>query len=69
LSEIVPVLEKIRAGPRAVRLEQGLSSWRHRFADRIFAFTEAALLAYDDIIAPRRAHDRGRWHDRSHPAH
>jgi predicted nucleic acid-binding protein len=27
----------------------------HRFADRIFAFTEAALLAYDDIIAPRRS--------------
>jgi predicted nucleic acid-binding protein len=32
-------------------LEQGLASWRHRFADRIFPFTEAAALAYGDIMS------------------
>lgn len=42
---------KIRPDPRAARLEQGLASWRHRFADRIFAFTEAAALAYGDIMS------------------
>jgi predicted nucleic acid-binding protein len=35
----------------AAGLEQGLASWRHRFADRIFAFTEAAALAYGDIMS------------------
>jgi predicted nucleic acid-binding protein len=28
-----------------------LASWRHRFADRIFPFTEAATLAYGDIMS------------------
>jgi predicted nucleic acid-binding protein len=42
---------KIRPDQRAARLEQGLASWRHRFADRIFAFTEAAALAYGDIMS------------------
>jgi len=41
----------IRPDPRAARLEQGLASWRHRFADRIFPFTEAAALAYGDIMS------------------
>jgi predicted nucleic acid-binding protein len=31
--------------------EQGLTDWRHRFADRIFGFTEAAALAYGDIMS------------------
>ena len=42
---------KIRPDQRAARLEQGLASWRHRFADRIFPFTEAAALAYGDIMS------------------
>jgi len=28
-----------------------LASWRHRFADRIFPFTEAAALAYGDVMS------------------
>jgi predicted nucleic acid-binding protein len=28
-----------------------LAAWRHRFADRIFPFTEAAALAYGDIMS------------------
>jgi predicted nucleic acid-binding protein len=32
-------------------LEQGLTDWRHRFADRIFGFTEVAALAYGDIMS------------------
>ena len=35
--------------PRALAL--GLASWRHRFADRIFPFTEVAALAYGDIMS------------------
>ena len=42
---------KIRPDQRAARLEQGLAAWRHRFADRIFPFTEAAALAYGDIMS------------------
>lgn len=30
---------------------QCLTDWRHRFADRIFGLTEAAALAYGDIMA------------------
>jgi hypothetical protein len=42
---------KIRPGQRASRLDQGLASWRHRFADRIFPFTEAAALDYGNIMS------------------
>jgi predicted nucleic acid-binding protein len=53
--EIALAIGKIRRDQRAARLEQGLAAWRHRFADRIFPFTEAAALAYGDIMsaAPR----------------
>jgi predicted nucleic acid-binding protein len=51
IAEIAFGIGKIRPEQRAARLEQGLASWRHRFADRIFAFTEAAALAYGDIMS------------------
>ena len=50
IAEIAFGIAKIRPEQRAARLERGLASWRHRFADRIFAFTEAAALAYGDIM-------------------
>ena len=50
IAEIAFGIKKIYADPRAARLEQGLTDWRHRFADRIFGFTEAAALAYADIM-------------------
>jgi predicted nucleic acid-binding protein len=52
IAEVAFGISKIRPDQRAARLEQGLASWRHRFADRIFPFTEAAALApYGDIMA------------------
>ena len=42
IAEIAFGIGKIRPDQSAARLEQGLASWRHRFADRIFPFTEAA---------------------------
>jgi len=51
IAEIAFGIGKIRPDPRAARLEQGLASWRHRFADRIFPFTEVAALAYGDIMS------------------
>ena len=51
IAEIAFGIGKIRPGQRAACLEQGLASWRHRFADRIFPFTEAAALAYGDIMS------------------
>jgi hypothetical protein len=41
IAEIAFGIRKIRPDPRAARLARGLVSWRHRFADRIFPFTEA----------------------------
>jgi predicted nucleic acid-binding protein len=51
IAEIAFGIGKIRPDQRAARLEQGLAVWRHRFADRIFPFTEAAALAYGDIMS------------------
>jgi predicted nucleic acid-binding protein len=51
IAEIAFGIGKIRPDERASRLELGLASWRHRFADRIFVFTEAAALAYGDIMS------------------
>ena len=58
IAEIAFGISKIRPDQRAVRLEQGLSAWRHRFADRIFGLTEAVALAYGDIMgaAVRQGH-------------
>lgn len=51
IAEIAFGIGKVRSDQRAAGLEQGLASWRHRFADRIFAFTEVAALAYGDIMS------------------
>jgi predicted nucleic acid-binding protein len=50
IGEIAFGIEKNRSDERANRLEQGLSDWRRRFSDRIFGLTEAAALAYGEII-------------------
>lgn len=50
IAEIAFGIQKILPDQRATRLEQGLSDWRHRFADRIFGLTEKAALAYGDIM-------------------
>ncbi len=50
IAEIAFGISKIRPDQRSVRLEQGLAEWRRRLADRVFPFTEAAALAYGDIM-------------------
>ncbi|MGV0911973.1 PIN domain-containing protein [Martelella sp. FOR1707] len=50
IAEIAFGIAKIRPDQRSSRLEDGLSAWRRRFADRIFGFTEAAALAYGEIM-------------------
>lgn len=50
IAEIAFGIAKIRPERRAARLEQKLIDWRHRFADRIFGFTEDAALAYGEIM-------------------
>jgi predicted nucleic acid-binding protein len=50
IAEIAFGIAKIQPDQRAVRIEQGLADWRHRFADRIFGLTEEAALAYGDIM-------------------
>jgi predicted nucleic acid-binding protein len=71
IAEIAFGIGKIRPDQRAARLEQGLASWRHRFADRIFPLTEAAVLAYGDIMsaALRPTCDRARRNDCGDRAH
>jgi predicted nucleic acid-binding protein len=50
IAEIAFGIRKIHPDQRANRLEEGLSEWRRRFADRIFGLTEMAALAYGDIM-------------------
>lgn len=50
IAEIAFGIEKIRPDQRADRLAQGLAEWRRRFAGRIFGLTEAAALAYGEIM-------------------
>ena len=50
VAEIAFGIQKIRPDQRADRLEEGLVSWRRRFSDKMFAFTEEAALAYGDIM-------------------
>lgn len=50
IAEIAFGISKIRPDQRATRLEQGLAEWRRRLADRVFPFTEAAALAYGDVM-------------------
>jgi predicted nucleic acid-binding protein len=50
IAEIAFGISRIRPQERAGWLEQGLTEWRHRFSDRIFAFTEQAALVYGDLM-------------------
>ena len=50
IAEIAYGIAKIRPDQRSRRLAAGLEEWRRRFADRIFAFTEPAALAYGDMM-------------------
>lgn len=58
IAEIAFGIGKIRPDQRSARLEEGLSSWRHRFADRVFPFTEAAALAYGELMSATLRHGR-----------
>ncbi|AIC30751.1 plasmid stability protein StbB 3 (plasmid) [Rhizobium etli bv. mimosae str. IE4771] len=59
IAEIAFGIQKIRPDQRAERLEQALSDWRRRFADRIFGLTEDAALAYGDIMGAAARQGRG----------
>lgn len=59
IAEIAFGIQKIRPDQRADRLEQGLSDWRRRFADRIFGLTEEAALAYGEIMGAAVRQGRG----------
>lgn len=50
IAEIAFGIQNILPDQRARRLEQGLTDWRRRFADRIFGVTEEAALAYGEIM-------------------
>ncbi|MBD0416083.1 type II toxin-antitoxin system VapC family toxin [Oryzicola mucosus] len=50
IGEIAFGIQKIKPDNRALRLEQGLADWRHRFAERIFPFTEAAAITYGEMM-------------------
>ena len=73
IAEIAFGIGKIRPDQRAARLEQGLASWRHRFADRIFPFDgsrRARLRRHHEYSAPTGpTHDRARRDDRGDCAH
>lgn len=59
IAELAFGIQKIMPDQRAVRLEQGLSDWRRRFADRIFGLTEEAALAYGEIMGTASRQGRG----------
>ncbi|MBZ9967134.1 type II toxin-antitoxin system VapC family toxin [Mesorhizobium sp. BR1-1-2] len=59
IAEIAFGIQKIRPDERADRLEEGLSQWRRRFADRIFGLTEEAALAYGEIMGTASRLGRG----------
>jgi len=59
VAEIGFGIQKIRSDQRADRLEEGLASWRRRFSDKMFAFTEGAALAYGDIMGDVERQGRG----------
>ncbi|MBX3576999.1 MAG: PIN domain-containing protein [Rhizobiaceae bacterium] len=58
IAEVAFGIHKIREHERAGSLERSLSDWRRRLADRIFGLTEAAALAYGEIVG--RAARQGR---------
>ncbi|CAN7652260.1 type II toxin-antitoxin system VapC family toxin [Rhizobium rhizogenes] len=58
IAEIAFGIQKIVPDQRAARLEQRLSEWRRRFADRIFGLTEEAALAYGEIMGVAKRQGR-----------
>lgn len=50
VAEMAFGIRKIPGDQRAKRLELHLLDWRRRYADRMFAFTEDAAMAYGDIM-------------------
>lgn len=59
IAEVAFGIHKIRPDERADRLEQGLSQWRRRFADRISGLTEEAALVYGEIMGTASRLGRG----------
>jgi predicted nucleic acid-binding protein len=58
IAEIAFGIQKIVPDQRTARLEQRLSEWRRRFADRIFGLTEEAALTYGDIMGAAKRQGR-----------
>ena len=58
IAEIAFGIQKIVPDQRAARLEQRLSEWRRRFADRIFGLTEEAALAYGEVMGTAKRQGR-----------
>lgn len=58
IAEISFGIHKIRPDERSDRLQAGLDAWRQRFARRIFPFTEAAALAYGELMGKARRSGR-----------
>lgn len=58
IAEIAFGIQKIVPDQRAARLEQRLSEWRHRFADRIFGLTEEAALDYGELMGAAKRQGR-----------
>ena len=50
IAEVAFGIAKVTPHQRSKRLERGLTEWRKRLADRIFAFTEEAALSYGDVM-------------------
>jgi hypothetical protein len=59
IAEIAFGIHKIHPDQRAIRLEEGLSEWRRRFADRIFGLTETAALTYGEIMGAAARQGQG----------
>ncbi|NLS19370.1 type II toxin-antitoxin system VapC family toxin [Rhizobium sp. P40RR-XXII] len=58
IAEIAFGIQKIVPDQRAARLEQKLSEWRHRFADRMFGLTEEAALEYGELMGAAKRQGR-----------
>jgi len=54
IGEIAFGIEKIAPEQRARRLTSDFDELRRRYADRIFAFTEAAALSYGTLMGERK---------------
>jgi predicted nucleic acid-binding protein len=54
IAKVAYGIHKLPPDQRSARLERGLAEWRRRYADRIFAFTEEAALAYGEIMGAAR---------------